>query len=380
MQVKKLKLLNFRNYSEQEIEFGSGVNVIYGDNAQGKTNILEAVHMFSMGKSNRTSKDAELIRRGEDSARIYMEFSAYGSESFFEIEVFRGRRKSIIYNDLPVKKSSELLGRFNVVYFGPELLRLVKDGPKGRRRNLDMLISQLRPGYFSALTALKRVVESKNALLKMQSPNRIMLDVMNEKLTALSAELISYRLDFIKRIERLAGEIQHEISSGSEELRMKYKSAIGMLSTETELTNADIAEAFSEKLSAAEPRELETGESVISPHREDILYEINGADARAFASQGQQKTIALVEKLAEVSLIREEINETPVLLLDDIMSELDRKRRSFVAANIKDIQIVITCTDIDEFSENAGLGGADAVKIYVSDGHAYTEPPNMKNE
>ncbi len=373
MKANKLSLTNFRNYEEQEIEFGSGINIIYGDNAQGKTNILEAVHMFSMGKSNRTSRDSELIRHGEPRAKIYMEFSSYGSENFFQIEMFRNKRKSIVYNDIPVKKNSELLGKFNVVYFGPELLGLVKEGPKGRRRNLDMLISQLRPNYFSALTHLKRVVESKNALLKMQTPNKTLLDIMNEKLIELSAELIGYRIEFIGRIEEIAQEIQLDISAQKERLSMRYASCIGRLNPSETISREDIKARLRERLEANRSRELENRETIVSPHREDIVYEINGKEAKSFASQGQQKTIVLVEKLAEVKLIEQEINETPVLLLDDIMSELDRRRRRFVMANIEDMQIIITCTDLDEFTDSIGSGDAGMNKIYVEGGSALTK-------
>lgn len=373
MKANKLSLTNFRNYEEQEIEFGSGINIIYGDNAQGKTNILEAVHMFSMGKSNRTSRDSELIRHGEPRAKIYMEFSSYGSENFFQIEMFRSKRKSIVYNDIPVKKNSELLGKFNVVYFGPELLGLVKEGPRGRRRNLDMLISQLRPNYFSALTHLKRVVESKNALLKMQTPNKTLLDIMNEKLIELSAELIGYRIEFIGRIEEIAQEIQLDISAQKERLSMRYASCIGRLNPGENIGREDIKARLRERLEANRSRELENRETIVSPHREDIVYEINGKEAKSFASQGQQKTIVLVEKLAEVKLIEQEINETPVLLLDDIMSELDRRRRRFVMANIEDMQIIITCTDLDEFTDSIGSGDAGMNKIYVEGGSALTK-------
>ncbi len=369
MRADRLRLENFRNYERQEIEFGPGINVIYGDNAQGKTNILEAVHMFSLGRSNRTARDAEMIRHGGDRASIGLDFSAYGRESVFEINLSRGSRKTITYNDIPVRKNSELLGKFNVVYFGPELLGLVKNGPRGRRRNLDMLISQLRPNYFSKFVELKRVVESKNALLKMQEPNRTLLDIMNEKLAALSAELIAYRLEFIRRLERFAAETQKEISGGSEELSLKYMSCIGRLDINADIDRKELAERLRNRISAAAPREAEHRETIVGPHREDISYEINGRDARSFASQGQQKTIVLVQKLAEVRLIKEEIDETPVLLLDDIMSELDKSRRKFVLANIDDMQIIITCTDYEDFLGSIG-GRGGVTGIYVKDGTA----------
>lgn len=369
MRANKLRLENFRNYEKQEIEFGAGINVIYGDNAQGKTNILEAVHIFSLGRSNRTGKDGELIRHGESRAGIGLDFNAYDRDSVFEIELSRGRRKSITYNEIPVRKNSELLGKFNVVYFGPELMGLVKEGPRGRRRNLDMLISQLRPNYFSALSNLRKVVDSKNALLRMPEPNATLLEIMNEKLVAYSTEIIGYRIEFLSRLEKLAAEIQNEISGGSEELTIKYMSCAGKIGLDKKYGRAEIEAALREKLKAAAAREAEYRETVVSPHREDIVYEINGKEARSFASQGQQKTIVLVQKLAEVRLIKDEISETPVLLLDDIMSELDKNRRRFVLKSIDDMQIIITCTDLEEFSESME-GGGEINKIYVKNGSA----------
>lgn len=351
MKINKLGLSDFRNYHDETVEFGSGVNIICGDNAQGKTNILEAVHMFSMGKSNRTPRDFELIRHGSQRAEIEMEYSAFERECELKICLDKGKRKSILYNDIPLKRISELLGKFNAVYFGPELLDLVKNGPGGRRRNIDMLISQLRPNYFSAVSELRKITDSKNALLKMQSPNKTMLEIMNKKLTDVSSEIISYRCEFVKRLEEIAREIQLDISGGSEELSYRYMSSIGRISSEEVPAKSEIRERFAARIEQNAKRETEYRETLISPHREDICFDINGKDARAFASQGQQKTVVLVEKLAESRLINSETGETPLLLLDDIMSELDIKRRAFVLGSISGMQIIITCTDMDEMSE-----------------------------
>lgn len=231
-----------------------------------------------------------------------------------------------------------------------------------------MLISQLRPNYFSALSSLRKVVDSKNALLKMNSPNETLLEIMNEKLIQVSAEIIRYRAEFIRRIEEIAKDIQFEISSGAEELSLKYMSCIGRFSTDAEFDAADVTNRLREKISSSYKREMEYGETMVSPHREDIVFEINNRDAKAFASQGQQKTIVLVEKLAEVKLIKEDINETPVLLLDDIMSELDRKRQKFVLANIKDMQIIITCTDIEELIGSGESAFESINRIFIKDG------------
>lgn len=347
MRAVELTLKNFRNYAEETFAFADGVNIIYGDNAQGKTNILEAVYLFSMGKANRARKDAELIRYGEERAELAMTFADSERESRAEITLFSNRRKTVAVNEIPIRKNSELVGRFRVVYFGPEYLGLVKEGPKGRRKNIDILISQLRPRYFSALGEVKKIVESKNALLKMANPNRTMLEILNEKLTAASAEVIACRAEYIAKIGSLAGEIQDEISCGKEALTVGYQSCIGEVA---DLSRDEIQAKLRTRLEDVFRRELELREATVGPHREDIAYAINGKEAKAFASQGQQKTVVLVQKLAEVALMSQETGEQPVLLLDDIMSELDKKRRAFILSHIRDMQILITCTDLDGFA------------------------------
>lgn len=344
MKALHLELENFRNYSRQELDFGEGVNVIFGDNAQGKTNILEAVYFFAMGKSNRARTDAELIKHGESRAKIGFEFSDSKRINKVEAEISRDKRKKISVNEIPIKKSSELVRRFNAVYFGPEYLNLVKDGPGVRRRNLDILISQMKPGYMAALGELKKIVESKNALLRMEHPNKTMLDIMNEKLAAISANIILHRALYISRTEGYAKALQKDISKGTEELEMKYKCCVGDVSG---MTAEDIKQAVLGKIEESKPREMRLCETVVGPHREDIGFYINGCEARLYASQGQQKTIVMANKLAEVELLSAETGEVPVLLLDDIMSELDKTRRDYILGHIKNMQILITCTDTE---------------------------------
>ncbi len=346
MEAKKLNLKNFRNYEEQALEFGSGVNILYGDNAQGKTNILEAVYLFSMGKAVRTRKDSELIRHGEDSSIISLEFSDSERVSVGEITLFRDKRKFITVNDVPIKKNSELVGRFRVVYFGPEYLGLVKEGPSVRRKNTDILISQLKPAYFSALSSFKKILDSKNALLKMDNPNMAMLEIINDKFALVSAELVAYRAEFIKELAEIAKGIQGEISFEKEKLETVYRSCIGVVEDESV---SQLKEKIEAKLKDSLKREIDIKESTVGPHREDIEYFINGKEAKIFASQGQQKTIVLAQKLAEVELMKRKCGETPILLLDDIMSELDRKRQKFILNHIQNTQLLITCTDIDSF-------------------------------
>ncbi len=344
MKALKLELNNFRNYIQQELDFCDGVNVIYGDNAQGKTNILEAVYFFALGKSNRARRDTELINHESQCARIGFTFSDSMRENVFEAELYRDKRKKITINDVPIRKNSELVRRFNVVYFGPEYLGLVKEGPGIRRKNLDVLISQIKPGYISALGELKKIVESKNALLRMDNPNKTMLGIMNEKLASVSANIIIYRSLFLSKLERFAKDIQSDISGGREDLTMKYKCCAGDVSG---MAVSDIENAIKAKVEEATTREMRMCESIIGPHREDVEFCINGYDAKLYASQGQQKTIVMAEKLSEVSLMAEETGEMPVLLLDDILSELDKSRREYILKSIDKTQILITCTDTD---------------------------------
>lgn len=346
MQAKRLTLRDFRNYSCADLEFGEGVNILQGDNAQGKTNILEAVYLFSMGKALRAKRDGELIRHGCETAEATLDFTDGERDLHGEICLYHNRRKAISVNDVPIRRNSELVGRFRVVYFGPEYLGLLRDGPKQRRKNMDILISQLRPRYFSVLSDAKKLTESKNALLKMDHPNLAMLDILNEKLVAVSAEILAFRSEYIQKIALFAGELQREISMGKEDLTLRYASCIGEVAG---MEAEEIRTRLTARLEEARRREMDARESVIGPHREDIEYSINGREARLFASQGQQKTVVLAQKLAEVALMAEETGEKPVLLLDDIMSELDRKRQGFVLQHIRDMQILITCTDTEGF-------------------------------
>ncbi len=344
MKALHLELTNFRNYTEQSFDFKDGVNIISGDNAQGKTNILEAVYFFAMGKSPRAHRDAELIRHGQNSAKISLEFSDSKRNNKLEAEIFRDKRKIISANDVPLRKNSELVRRFNVVYFGPEYLGLVKEAPRLRRQNLDVLISQIRPGYLTALGELRKIVDSKNALLRMERPNLMMLDIMDEKLATISANIILYRSIYIDRIGQIAKALQSEISGGNEDLELRYNCCIGNVRG---MDNDSLVKALKAKLLESREREKRLCETVVSPHREDISFYINGTEAKLFASQGQQKTIVMSQKLAEVELIKTETGEIPVLLLDDIMSEFDKKRRDYILEHINNMQILITCTDTD---------------------------------
>ena len=346
MIAESIELNRFRNYEAEKIEFDKKINIIYGNNAQGKTNILEAVYIFSLGKSNRAYHDSDVIKFGCTDSNIKMNFISRDTECSGEINLFKNKRKQIFINEIPVKKSSELVGRFNVVYFGPEYLSLIKDGPKKRRKNTDILISQLKTGYLSAISEYKRVIEQKNNLLKQDRIDEIFLSVLNEKVIDLSEYIIKCRYEYIKKTERISKKIQLDISGGKENLDIGYISC-GIKIDDENIEG--IKDILKEKSVKVFEKERYTRESILGVHRDDIEFKINGADLKIFGSQGQQKTCILVQKIAEVELFKEERGEYPVLLLDDIMSELDNIRQDYVLNKIENMQIFITCTDKERF-------------------------------
>lgn len=359
MYIKSLSLKNFRNYQEQSLTFDEATNVFCGGNAQGKTNLLEALYLFSIGKSFRTQQDADLIRFGEDYTKLTLRFSDRHREHTLEIIILRSRRKQIKINGLTISRLSELVGHLNVVLFYPEELGLVKEGPNIRRRFMDVAISQLRPAYYHTLGRYQRVVEQRNKLIK-----RIRLSkngaaglietvpVWNEKLVDYGMELMQYRSAFMERLDQLAQKAHFEASG--EQLHIAYKPRFAT------------REEFLSKLAESFERELEQGYTLYGPHREDFDIFINDKPAKSFGSQGQQRSAVLSLKLAQADLLFEEYGEYPVLLLDDIMSELDQKRRAYLAGKIPDKQVFITCTELDSLLERGR-------QFSVSAGHAAVE-------
>lgn len=339
MHIEHLSLKNFRNYSAEEFDFIPQTNLLYGKNAQGKTNALEALYLFSIGKSFRTAQDRELIRFGEEAARAELVFSDAKRQQKIEIILRRDRKKQIKINGVVIRKLSELVGRLNVVLFCPEELGLVKEGPNVRRRFVDIALSQLRPNYYHVLGLYHKVLEQRNSLLRKMKyeKNAALADTMfvwNEKLATYGVQIAAYRKEFLSGLEQYAQKVHHEISG--ETLGVEYRSRVGS------------KEEFLEKLSSNLAGEAEQGYTLYGPHRDDILLTINGRDAKSFASQGQQRTIVLSLKLAQADFLYEETGEYPILLLDDIMSELDAGRRAYLAEKILEKQVVITCTDIEE--------------------------------
>lgn len=354
MNISKLELKNYRNYKNETITFCDGVNIIHGDNAQGKTNALEALYVFAFGKSFRTSQDRELISFDENYTKISLIYNDCFRENNIEITILKDRKKQIKVNGVVIRKLSELIGRLNVVLFTPGELNLIKGGPQARRRFVDILISQLRPNYCHTLDRYSKALEQRNSLLrkiKYENFSRDTLFVWNEKLAELGAEITKYRLKYLKELCTYAQKIHFEICQDKLDIDYKPKFV-----EKNELLN---------KLTDDNLREIEHGFTLYGPHRDDIDIFISSLDAKAFASQGQQRSAVLALKLAQAELITTETGEKPVLLLDDIMSELDLSRRKYLTEKISSGQVILTCTDAE------ALGGyKNAKKIHISGGRA----------
>jgi len=347
--VKSLSLNNYRNYSSVNLEFSESINVFYGNNGQGKTNLIEAIYFCSSGRSHRTSKDTELIKIG--SQKTYIGLLTKNSERYnkIEIQIDRNERKRIKLNEIPAKKVGELMGRLNAVIFCPEDLLLVKEGPSERRRFVDIGISQARPSYFYDLQQYLKVLSQKNNLLReIQSNNRLKdtLEVWNTSLAEYGSKIIKCRQDFLNRISILATKKHSEFTNDNERLNIIYKPSIKIDNGDNIIT---IKEKFGKQLNDVFFKEITKGVSLIGVQRDDFDITLNEIDLKHFGSQGQQRTAVLAMKAAEVEIIKEQTNELPILLLDDVMSELDTTRQKLLFNSLSGIQTFITCTDGDLF-------------------------------
>ena len=377
MYIKNIKLENYRNYHSTYIEFDRGVNIVLGDNAQGKTNLLESIYVLSMGKSFRTSKDRELIKFNSEFSRIRAEYVKDDYDLFMEIAYGLNGRKAVNLDGENLKKISKLMDNIITVIFSPEDLSIIKDEPSKRRNFIDRELSQLKPIYFNYLSKYKRVLTNKNKYLKEKNIRRNVVDVFNEQLVEYGSKIIEYRIDFIDRLEKISREIHRDITNKKEEIKVIYKSDV-QIDYEylySEKCNCDIGnknmlskkinEKYYEILKGTIDEDIMRRSSTRGPHKDDLAVLINGIDARKFGSQGQQRTASLSLKLAEIQLIREEKNENPILLLDDVMSELDYERQRYLVNSIKDIQIFLTTTDINKrVMDNLPKGKT----IYINNG------------
>lgn len=342
MIIKSIELRNFRNYEDLNISFDEGTNIFYGDNAQGKTNILEAAYLSGTTKSHKCSKDKEMIRFGEQEAHIRTIVEKKGKQYQIDMHLKNNRSKGIAINKIPIKKASELFGILNMVFFSPEDLNIIKNGPAERRRFLDSELCQLDKIYLSDLTTYNKILNQRNKLLKdmVYRPDlKDTLPVWDLQLVETGKKIIKRRKQFIEELNEIVYGIHYRISGEKEELLLEYEPNID-----------DIF--FEDELSKVKEKDIKQCMTSVGPHRDDLLFSIKGVDIRRFGSQGQQRTSALSLKLSEIELVKRSIHDTPVLLLDDVLSELDSNRQNYLLNSIHDTQTLISCTGLDDFVKN----------------------------
>lgn len=334
MWIKKIKINNFRNYKSQEINLEKNINLFYGENAQGKTNIIEAIFLSSMGKSFRAKKDKEMISLGEEKSIIEIEYEKIDRDGKIKIEL--GNKKIVYINGIKIKKLSELLGNINVVIFTPDDINILKGGPQNRRRFLDIMISQLRPNYMYNLNLYLKTLEQRNNYLRQireENKNENMLDIWDEELANYAINIYKYRKEFIEKIKEKIKKTHEEITNNKEEIKIEY------------LSECISKEKYLELLKQRRKLDIIKGYTTKGIHRDDFIIYINDKELSTYGSQGQHRTAILSLKLSELNIVKEEIGESPILLLDDFMSELDEKRRKNFLEKIEDVQVIITCTE-----------------------------------
>ncbi len=339
MFVKSLELLNYRNYEKLHIDFDPGTNILYGDNAQGKTNILESIYVCATSKSHRGSKDKEIIHFHDEESHIKLFADKRGVEIRIDMHLKKNKTKGIAVCGIPIKKASELFGNIHVVFFSPEDLNIIKNGPSERRRFIDMELCQLDPVYTASLVAYNKALGQRNLLLKELSfrpEYEDTLPVWDQQLSRYGAEIIKRRREFILELNDMIADIHRKITGGREELSLSYEPDCG-------------PEEFFSVLEASRQKDIKNRVSSRGPHRDDMVFLVNGIDIRRYGSQGQQRSAALSLKLSEIEMIRRTSGDTPVLLLDDVLSELDSRRQNHLLESIRDVQTIITCTGLDDF-------------------------------
>ena len=334
MWIKNIKINNFRNYNTEEINLEKNINIFYGENAQGKTNIIESIFLCSMGKSFRAKKDKEMINLNCENAILEVEYQKSDREGKIKIEI--GNKKNVYINGIKIKKLSELLGNINIVIFTPDDLNILKGGPQNRRRFLDIMISQLRPNYMYNLNMYLKTLEQRNNYLrqiKEEKKDESLLEVWDEKLSEHAINIYNYRKEFIEKIKNKIKIIHKEITDNNEEIEIEY------------ITECTSKEIYLNLLKQRRKLDIIKGFTTKGIHRDDFMIYINKKELSLYGSQGQHRTAILSLKLSELNIVYEEIEEYPILLLDDFMSELDEKRRKNFLEKIENAQVIITCTE-----------------------------------
>ena len=339
MIVRSLELSDYRNYESVKVEFDPGTNVIFGDNAQGKTNLLEAVYECAVARSHRGSKDREVIRFGREEGHIRLIAEKGGRPVRIDLHLKKNKPKGAAVDGVPIRRVSELFGVLHVVFFSPEDLKIVKSSPQERRRFIDEELCQLDRIYTADLINYNKALLQRNDLLKFPKEGKefsLQLDVWDEQLVRYGRAVMKAREEFIRELNGLAGKVHSELTGGRETLDLAYAPPVR-------------AEELEEKLFLGRDLDIRLGSTQTGPHRDDMECRVNGIDVRKFGSQGQQRTAALALKLAEIELVKQKINDTPVLLLDDVLSELDSDRQERLLGSLEGVQTFLSCTGLDDF-------------------------------
>ena len=342
MIIKSLELENFRNYETLSMCFDGGTNILYGDNAQGKTNILEAIFLSATTKSHKGSKDRDIINFSADEAHIRTYVEKDGLENRVDMHLRKSKSKGIAINGQKIKKAADLLGLLNVVFFSPEDLSIIKNGPADRRRFVDMELCQLDSFYLYNLNNYNKIVNQRNKLLKELYSNPSLRDTLfiwDSQLVSYGSKIIERRKAFVEQLNEIIYDIHLKLSGGKEEIKIIYEPDV-------------LLEDFEKSLKNNQERDIRLKQTSTGPHRDDFCFMAGGIDIRKFGSQGQQRTAALSLKLSELELVKKLTKDTPLLLLDDVLSELDSSRQNYLLNSIGDIQTIITCTGLEEFVNN----------------------------
>ena len=349
MIIKSLELSDYRNYESLLINFDKGTNILYGDNAQGKTNILEAIYMSATTKSHKLSKDKEIIRFGKQEAHIRTIIEKDDIETRVDMHLRSSKSKGIAIDGVKIKKAAELMGLTKIVFFSPEDLSIIKNGPAERRRFIDIELCQLDNFYLYNLNNYNKIVNQRNNLLKNLFVNpelKDTLSIWDKQLISYGSKIIERRKQFIDQLNEIIASIHSNLSGEKEKLRLIYE------------PNVDI-KSYASSLENSHDRDIKLKQTTIGPHRDDISFNVISEstnnieiDIRKYGSQGQQRTAALSLKLSEIELVKKITKDTPILLLDDVLSELDSNRQNFLLNSIGNIQTIITCTGLDEFVNN----------------------------
>lgn len=364
MQITEVRLQGFRNYASARIAPAPGLNVLVGENAAGKTNVLEAVFLCALGRSHRTPRDAELINVAADAALVGLVLTTSGGTRDVAVRILRGDKKRISVDGTQLSRSGELMGCLNAVLFAPEDMALVKDGPGERRRFLDMELSQQKPAYYYQLQQYNLALRQRNALLRQADrPPYSALEPWEEQLARLGASIMASRASLVTELAALAREKHLALSGGKETLSAAYRPSVVPDPSEA------AGDAILRRLISERERDFARGSTGAGPHRDDMELLLDGADVRVFGSQGQQRTVVLSLKLSELEILRKARGEPPVLLLDDVFSELDRERQRMLLKACTGCQTFITCTHLEEIAE----AGATGMRVYSVRSGAITE-------